>query len=87
MNYEGKEEETENALNCILKQYLMSWIIQLNCKELRSKHFSEPDTTFLYSICFHEVMFESTKYNLGREYEFYATVHQDKEAIAISKEI
>ena len=58
--------------------------VQWNCKGLRVIH---EEVRFLMNrhqpsyICLHELMLEKNKYNLGREYKFYATTPQVGEAI------
>ena len=73
---------------------MMTRIVQWNCKGLRVRHEevkllinrSQPSC-----ICLQEVMLENVKYNLGREYEFYAIFLQGQRskggtALAIKKE-
>ena len=51
-------------------------IVQWNCKGLKAIH-EEVRLLMIKRqpsyICLQEVMLENDKYNLGREYEFYAT--------------
>ena len=38
-----------------------------------------------FCICLQEVMLENVKYNLGREYEFYATIPMQRKAVVAIK--
>ena len=73
----------------------MSRIVQWNCKGLRARH---EEVRLLvnrfqpFRICLLEVMMGNARYNLEREYKFYATIppSQRREggtAVVIRKEI
>ena len=55
---------------------MMTRIVQWNCKALRVRHKKVKllmNNSQSSCICLQEVMLENVKFNLGREYKFYAT--------------
>ena len=73
----------------------MSRIVQWNCKRIRVRHKEVRllmNRFQLSCICLQEVILENVKYNLGREYDFYATSTLGQRskggtAVAIKKEM